>query len=195
MILFSLLCGLVTFSSCGKDDDDEKEVSDKTDVIDMGWVEWTWKDMNGNVLDDGKSTQNSDGWNDAEISFNWDATRNFVGFWISDANVGYPRVFKNISSGTYKVGDDSDSVNLVFEMSYHEEYFSPSENQKHTITSVEKIGRFYNGNYLYAIEGNFDIKVDNKYRLQYSEDLEIKEFRLACKYRMIVESDYFAENE
>ena len=104
-----------------------------------------------------------------------------------------------IHKGTYDVRSGKEEENptdLIFEMYYQGKNFYPCVNQKHYITSMEKTGRFYDGNYLYAIEGNFDIKIDNsKYQNYQLEDDEIKEYRLECKYRMIVESDYFAENE
>ncbi len=197
----AFLCGLVIFSSCGKDDEDEKETASGTNVIDMGWVEWSLKDMDGNVLDEGKQVQTSESWTEGTgwmdivsekmnglISFSYDARTSVLPL--------------KLSKGTYDVAGkyydpDRSYTELGFEISIEGNWWwSPCENQKHTITNVGKVGRHFNGNYLYAVEGNFDIKIDDSRKYEYtSESGEVKEYRLACKYRMIVESDYFAENE
>ena len=201
LVWFAFLCGLVMFSSCGKDDENDMGTVSGTNVIDMGWVEWSLKDMDGNVLDEGKQAQTSESWTEGT---GWmDIVSEKMNGLISFAYEGRTSALPlKLSKGTYDVtgeyeDHDGSYTGLGFEISIEGNWWwNPCENQKHTITNVEKVGRYFNGNYLYAVEGYFDIKIDDSSKYKYSsESGEVKEYRLACKYRMIVESDYFAENE
>ena len=204
LVWFAFWCGLVMFSSCEKDDEDDKGTASGTNVIDMGWVEWSLKDMNGNVLDEGKQAQLQEAWVDdlGWMDIYLEKQDGYIGFSFEARTVSLPL---KLSKGTFDViGGHEDwktYTDLQFELELWGSWsFRPCENQKHTITNVEKVGRSFNGNYLYAVEGNFDIKIDDSRKYNYSseylsESEELKEYRLASKYRMIVESDYFAENQ
>lgn len=200
LVWFAFLCGLVMFSSCNKDDEVDDGIVSGTTVIDMGWVEWSLKDMNGNVIDEGKQAQTMEAWSEgvAWMDVVSEKLNGSIAFSYEFWSAAIPL---KLTKGTFDVIASYDSrksyTDLNFDLYlWNSGDFRPCENQKHTITNVEKVGRSFNGNYLYAVEGNFDIKIDDSRKFEYSsESGELKEYKLACTYRMIIESDYFAENQ
>jgi len=210
LMLFSL--GSSTFTSCGKDDDDDAVsridtiymVSKDTvyinngstnsadlGVFTMGWVDLTVKDLNGKVVSQVKASQTIDRWGDGYFDIDTGTSGGIT------LNInGVRRGCSSLSKGSYAIEDyyESSSKKELGGLDFYYSYPSlgtlyPLENQKHNITKVEKVGQFIDGNYIYAIEGNFDIKLKKK------ENSTEASYTAKCSYRIIVESNYYAEKD
>ena len=200
-----------TFTSCG--DDDDNDTIGRADTIyvinkdtvyvnnggsnsttpgayAMGWIDLTIYDLDNNIVLHKKVGQELDSWDCACMEKNnvaiyirgkgdWHLTKG------SYAINTYSYVLENV---TNENAFERGSMDFYIYDDTSLGYLYPLDNQRHNITKVEKIGQFIDGNYLYAIEGNFDIKM--------SKNGEGSESHTArCSYRLIAESDYFSENE